>query len=79
MTASEAQARGIKPLARIVAHASHAQAPEWFTTAPVDAIRKVMDKAGWKQTDVDLYEINEAFAVVAMAAIKDLEFKSATG
>jgi len=73
MSATAAQKRGIKPLARIVAHASHAQAPEWFTTAPVDAIRKVMNKANWSQSDVDLYEINEAFAVVAMAAITQLE------
>jgi acetyl-CoA C-acetyltransferase len=72
MNAGQAQKRGIQPLARIVAHASHAQAPEWFTTAPVDAIRKVMNKAGWKQNDVDLFEINEAFAVVAMAAITQL-------
>lgn len=63
----------IKPLARIVAHASQAQEPRWFTTAPVEAIRKVMQKAGWGLNDVDLYEINEAFAVVAMAAIKELE------
>lgn len=73
MKASEAEKRGLKPLARIVAHASHAQAPEWFTTAPVEAIRKVMEKAGWKSAEVDLFEINEAFAVVTMAAIKDLE------
>ncbi|RUR10082.1 acetyl-CoA C-acyltransferase [Legionella sp. km772] len=73
MSALSAKKRGLKPLARIVAHASHAHAPEWFTTAPVDAIKKVMTKAGWKQADVDLYEINEAFAVVAMAAIKELE------
>lgn len=73
MSAAHAQKRGIIPLARIVAHASHAQAPEWFTTAPVEAMRKVMNKAGWKQNDVDLYEINEAFAVVAMAAINQLE------
>ncbi|TAL64595.1 MAG: acetyl-CoA C-acyltransferase [Legionella sp.] len=73
MSASQAEKRGVKPIARIVAHASHAQAPEWFTTAPVDAIRKVMNKAGWSQSDVDLYEINEAFAVVAMAAITQLE------
>lgn len=73
MSAAHAEKRGIKPLARIVAHASHAQAPEWFTTAPVDAIRKVMNKASWNQNDVDLYEINEAFAVVAMAAITQLE------
>ena len=73
MTAANAKKRGLKPLARIVAHANHAQAPEWFTTAPVDAIRKVLSKAGWHQSDVDLYEINEAFAVVAMAAINQLE------
>lgn len=73
MSADSAEKRGIKPLARIIAHASHAQAPQWFTTAPVDAIRKVMNKASWNQGDVDLYEINEAFAVVAMAAISQLE------
>lgn len=73
MSALSAKKRGLTPLARIVAHASHAHEPEWFTTAPVDAIKKVMAKANWKQSDVDLYEINEAFAVVAMAAIKDLE------
>ncbi|MCE0723327.1 acetyl-CoA C-acyltransferase [Legionella resiliens] len=73
MSAGQAEKRGIQPIARIVAHASHSQAPEWFTTAPVDAIRKVMNKASWKQNDVDLYEINEAFAVVAMAAITQLE------
>lgn len=73
MTAAEAKKRGLQPLARIVAHASHAQAPEWFTTAPIDAIRKVLDRAKWKKEDVDLYEINEAFAVVAMAAIRELQ------
>ncbi len=73
MSAAEAKQRGIRPIARIVAHASHAQAPEWFTTAPIDAIRQVMKKANWKPEDVDLYEINEAFAVVAMAAISQLE------
>ncbi|KTD65025.1 thiolase family protein [Legionella shakespearei] len=73
MSAANAEKRGVTPLARIVAHASHAQAPQWFTTAPVDAIRKVMNKASWNQGDVDLYEINEAFAVVAMAAIHQLE------
>ncbi len=73
MTAAGAEKRGVQPIARIVAHASHAQAPEWFTTAPVDAIKKVMNKAGWTPEDVDLYEINEAFAVVTMAAIKQLE------
>ncbi|WP_419419099.1 acetyl-CoA C-acyltransferase [Legionella sp. D16C41] len=76
MSSAKAQELGIKPLARIVAHSSHAQAPQWFTTAPVEAIRKVMNKAGWKQNDVDLYEINEAFAVVAMAAMQDLELNS---
>lgn len=73
MSAANAEKRGITPLARIIAHASHSQAPQWFTTAPVDAIRKVMNKASWRQDDVDLYEINEAFAVVAMAAITQLE------
>ncbi|PWY56417.1 acetyl-CoA C-acetyltransferase [Legionella qingyii] len=73
MSAGQAEKRGITPIARIVAHASHSQAPEWFTTAPVDAIRKVMNKASWKQNDVDLYEINEAFAVVTMAAMTQLE------
>ena len=65
-------ARGRKPLARIVAWASHAQAPEWFTTAPGPAIRKTLDRAGWAVADVDLFEINEAFACVAMAATTDL-------
>ena len=68
----DAKARGLKPLARIVAHATHSQAPEWFTTAPIGAINKVLDKAGWKLADVDLFEINEAFAVVAMAPIREL-------
>ena len=73
MSADYAKKRGVHPLARIVAHASHAQAPQWFTTAPVDAIRKVLNKANWHQNEVDLFEINEAFAVVAMAAITQLE------
>jgi len=72
MSAENAKARGLQPLARIVAHASHAQAPEWFTTAPVQAISNVLEKAGWKVEDVDLFEINEAFSCVAMAPIKDL-------
>ncbi len=72
LSADEAKARGVTPLARVVAHAGHAQAPEWFTTAPVAAIRSVLDKAGWKVEDVDLFEVNEAFACVAMAPIKDL-------
>ncbi|MBA3486515.1 MAG: acetyl-CoA C-acyltransferase [Lysobacter sp.] len=72
MSAEEAASRGLEPLARIVAHAGHAQAPEWFTTAPVAAISKVLEKAGWTVADVDLFEINEAFACVAMAPMKDL-------
>lgn len=72
MSADEAAKRGLEPLARIVAHAGHAQAPEWFTTAPVAAIRAVMEKAGWTVDDVDLFEVNEAFASVAMAPMKDL-------
>jgi acetyl-CoA C-acetyltransferase len=72
MSSEEASKRGLEPLARIVAHAGHAQAPEWFTTAPVKAISNVLEKAGWSVDDVDLFEINEAFAVVAMAPMKDL-------
>ena len=72
LSADEAKARGVKPLARIVAHATHSQEPEWFTTAPVGAITKVLDKAGWKAGDVDLFEVNEAFAVVAMAPMREL-------
>jgi acetyl-CoA C-acetyltransferase len=72
MTEDEARKRGTKPLAKVIAYASNAHEPEWFTTAPVGAIRKVLDKAGWKASDVDLYEVNEAFAVVTMAAMKDI-------
>jgi acetyl-CoA C-acetyltransferase len=71
MRKSEAQRRGLAPIARIVGHTTHAQEPGWFTTAPVAAIRKLYDQTGWKAQDVDLYEINEAFAVVAMAAMKE--------
>jgi acetyl-CoA C-acetyltransferase len=71
MKPSQAQRRGIQPRARILAHATHAQKPNWFTTAPVGAITKVLEKAGWEADAVDLYEINEAFAVVAMAALHD--------
>jgi acetyl-CoA C-acetyltransferase len=70
MSAKEAQRRGIKPLARIVSQASFAKAPVWFTTAPADAIGKLLAKTGLKATDIDLYEINEAFAVVALAVNK---------
>jgi len=72
MSAEAATAAGIKPLARIVAHSTHAQAPEWFTTAPVAALKNVLDKAGWTVADVDLFEVNEAFACVAMAPMTDL-------
>ena len=64
--------RGIKPIARIVAQASHAAEPRWFTTAPVGAIGKVLDASGWRKEDVDLFEINEAFACVTMIAMRDL-------
>ncbi|WP_165855509.1 thiolase family protein [Marinobacter sp. JSM 1782161] len=72
--ASEAEAhqRGLKPLARIVAHATHARLPAEFTLAPIGAIQKVLDKAGWSKDEVDLYEVNEAFAVVALLAINEL-------
>ena len=73
MRASEAERRGVTPLARIVGHASHAQAPAWFTTAPIGAIQKLFAKTGWRAGDVGLYEINEAFAVVTMAAMRDLD------
>jgi acetyl-CoA C-acetyltransferase len=73
MAGRVAREHGTKPLARIVAHASHAQEPEWFTTAPVRAIQSVLANAGWRPDDVDLYEINEAFACVTMAAMHDLD------
>lgn len=72
MSAEAAAAAGATPLARIVAHATHAQAPEWFTTAPVAAISNVLAKAGWSVAEVDLFEVNEAFACVAMAPMADL-------
>ncbi|HAI93665.1 MAG TPA: acetyl-CoA C-acetyltransferase [Xanthomonadaceae bacterium] len=72
LSADEADRRSLQPLARIVAHATHSQEPEWFTTAPIGAIRNVLGKAGWSVSDVDLFEINEAFAVVAMAPIREL-------
>jgi acetyl-CoA C-acetyltransferase len=71
MRRSEAQKRGLTPLAVIVGHTTHAQEPAWFATAPVGAIRKLYEKTGWSAKDVDLYEINEAFAVVTMAAMKE--------
>ncbi|MBV6888674.1 thiolase family protein [Xanthomonas campestris pv. spermacoces] len=72
MSADDAQRRGVTPLARIVGHVTHSQEPEWFTTAPVAAIQSLLGKLGWQLDDVDLFEINEAFAVVAMAPIKQL-------
>ena len=72
MSGMQAEKMGITPLATIVAHATHSQEPEWFTTAPVGAIQKLMDKTGWTLEDVDLFEINEAFAVVTMAAQEEL-------
>ncbi len=69
---SAAAKAGLTPVARIVSHASHALEPEWFTIAPVGAIQTVLKRAGWKAADVDLYEVNEAFAVVTMAAMKDI-------
>jgi acetyl-CoA C-acetyltransferase len=72
MRASEAHRRGLQPLARILGHSGFAQAPEWFTTAPIFAIRALQKKLHWTPAEVDLYEINEAFAVVAMGAIADL-------
>ncbi len=72
LTAGEAERRGLQPLAKIVGHATFSQQPEWFTTSPVSAIEKLLKQVGWQVADVDLFEVNEAFAVVAMAPIKDL-------
>jgi acetyl-CoA C-acetyltransferase len=77
MSESTARARGLKPLARILAYASHAHEPEWFTTAPVGAIQKTLAKLGWKPNDADLYEVNEAFAAVTMAAMRDIDIDHA--
>jgi len=71
MRRSSAERRGLAPLAIVIGHATHAQEPAWFTTAPVGAIRKLLEKCHWSSRDVDLYEINEAFAVVTMAAMKE--------
>ncbi len=73
MRRSEAEARGLKPAAVIRAHSTHANEPCWFTTAPIGAIEKVLEKTGWPASDVDLFEINEAFAVVTMAAMRALD------
>ncbi len=73
MRASEAERRGLTPLAKIVGTASHAREPRWFTTAPIGAMQSLFEKIGWSAGDVGLYEINEAFAVVTMAAMRDLD------
>ena len=73
MRETEATRRGLEPLARIAGHASHAQAPAWFTTAPIGALKALFEKTGWRAGEVDLFEINEAFAVVTMAAMRDLD------
>ncbi len=72
MKESEAERRGLKPLARIVAHSTNSQEPKWFTTAPIGAIEKVLSRAKWNKSDIDLFEVNEAFAVVPMAVMKDV-------
>jgi acetyl-CoA C-acetyltransferase len=74
MSAAEAQRRGVKPLARILGYTSFAREPEWFTTAPAGAIQKLLVQLGWKPGDAHLYEVNEAFAAVTMAAMKDVGF-----
>jgi acetyl-CoA C-acetyltransferase len=73
MSEAAMRAAGATPLARVVAYASHAHEPEWFTTAPAGAIQRVLQAAGWRAQDVDLYEVNEAFAVVTMAAMRDVD------
>ena len=72
-TDAGAEQRGLKPLARVVAWGSHAHDPLWFTTAPITAARNALQRAGWKAADVDLWEVNEAFAVVALAFMQELE------
>jgi acetyl-CoA C-acetyltransferase len=72
MTEKEAERQKLKPLARIAGHATHAQEPKWFTTAPVGAISKLLEHVGWTKDSVDLYEINEAFSVVTLAAMREL-------
>jgi acetyl-CoA C-acetyltransferase len=71
MRRSSAEKRGLAPLATVVAHATHSQEPAWFTTAPVGAMQKLFERTGWSAKEVDLYEINEAFAVVTLAAMKE--------
>ncbi|MEP7303618.1 MAG: acetyl-CoA C-acetyltransferase, partial [Caldimonas sp.] len=73
MRESTAARLGVKPIARIVAHAVHAQAPNWFTTAPIGAIQKVLKTSGWRSQEVELWEVNEAFAAVTMAAMTEFD------
>ncbi len=73
MRRSEAEKRGVTPIAAIHGHVTHAQEPAWFTTAPIGAVEKLLEKTGWNKGEVDLFEINEAFAVVTMAAMRDLD------
>ena len=77
MRENDALARGLKPMARVLGHATHAQEPGWFTTAPAPSIAKLLKQVGWSVADVDLFEVNEAFAVVAMAAMKELDIPHA--
>jgi len=77
MTGAEAMRRGMKPLAQVVGYTSFAREPEWFTTAPAGAIQKLLARLGWKAGDVQLYEVNEAFAAVTMAAMRDVGFDHA--
>jgi acetyl-CoA C-acetyltransferase len=77
MRAGEADKRSIEPLAFTVGHSEHSQEPEWFTTAPVQAIKNLQHQLDWSSDNVDLYEINEAFACVPMAAMRDLQIDSA--
>jgi len=72
MTAAEAEKKGLQPIATLIGHSSFAHEPAWFTTAPVSAIKRLHDKLGWGPDNVDLYEVNEAFAVVTMAAMRDV-------
>ena len=72
MSEREAERRGLQPLARLIGHATHAQDPAWFTTAPVGAIEVLLRKLGWKTDDIDLFEVNEAFAVVPMTVMQEL-------
>jgi len=76
MRRSECDARGLTPLASVLGHATHAHEPKWFTTAPVHAMRKLLEQLNCTQNDIDLYEINEAFAVVTMAAMQELDLSA---